>query len=344
MEKNLFTFNFKLIPKGGVLFLVYVFLFETFIYFIPPYILLKPPYSGTYLSQKEKISNKKNDFDLIIFGDCTSWAGIKPVILNKELSISSYNFSIDERQSYLISYLFLKRYLKNCLKKPKIVILSVSANSLLGKHKLDFETLNKYVLPYFSVRLDLLNELDNHTRFKLILYQCSCFFPSIKKQFFLKRGCSNLFHHWTDSEVYNVFLSYFEKEKGFYNENLDPGKKYVETITDIRESYKTFALSEHNIFYLEKMLLLLSKQNIRVIVCTNSIRSDEMKIWNEYNVKQNLFEFLQLKLKDYKNLVAFWDMFNVVSSKDNFIDHLHLNNDGAIIYTNELATRLKLFI
>ncbi|OGI18492.1 MAG: hypothetical protein A3B68_07035 [Candidatus Melainabacteria bacterium RIFCSPHIGHO2_02_FULL_34_12] len=344
MEKNLFTFNFKLIPKGFLIFLVFVLAFEAFIYFLPPYLALRPPYGSAYLKLKEQILDKKNDFDLIIFGDCTSWTGIKPVLLNKELSVSSYNFSVNEAHTYLMSYLFLKRYLSNCTKKPKIVILSISPNSLLGNHKVDLNQLNKEILPYFDTKLDLMNELNNNLKIQLIKHRILTLIPSIKKQFILKERFQDLYKYCSNPNASYSFIEYFKSARGFYDENLNRHKSTIKKAAHVRKSYKSFTVSEYNLLYMEKMLSLLAEQNIEVIVCTNSVRADEMKMWNAYDLKNKLFELINLKLKPHKNVIAILDMLDAASDKDNFADEIHLNSNGATIYTNELASRLKPFI
>ncbi|MCX5704193.1 MAG: hypothetical protein NT066_06875, partial [Candidatus Omnitrophica bacterium] len=324
------------------IFLVLVIAFESFVYLIPEYRLSGAPYQETQMRIKGECVDKKNNFDVIIFGDCRGWAGIRPITLEKNLPITAYNFSVDVDQTYMTSYIMLCRYLKNCVNKPKLVILQVSAISLLGRNDLNLGKLRAKVLPYFRVDSDFMKELPKGLRFKCYICRLLLSLPSLRKQFFFQEILWPIKIFQSDMGKFEKYLDSVKTEKGFYNENLDPSERRVGKINDIPEDYKKFLLSGYNLLYIEKILSLLNENRIKVIMCTTPVRNDELAIWSKYQVKDKLNSLLVPLSAKYNNL-AFWDLSSIPSDVEYFADVYggHLSCEGADILTNELARKIK---
>lgn len=340
MGRHLYIFSSKVIPKGFLIFLMLVFVFETFVYFIPEYAMFNAPYEHVQMRMKGECVDKENKYDVIILGDCKGWAGIRTTTLEEALSVTGYNLSVNVRQSYLIAYIMLTRYLRKCVEKPTLVILQVSANSLLREQNMDFIRFKEYILPYFRVDADLMNELPTRLKFECYTYSLLTRLPSLKRQYFLRNKLWPVKIFNSDRALYQKYLAFFEKEKGYYSEDLDPSTQRVEVIKDIPERYKKFLLSEYNLFYIKKILLLLKTHHINVVICTSPVRNDELRIWDRYNVRENLNSVLVRLSRDY-NARAFWDMSHIASNEEYFVDDMHLNDKGAAIYTKELALKIK---
>lgn len=341
VERHSSISNFKFIPKELFIFLALVIVFESFVYSIPVYMLPGATYDGIQMRLKGERADKKNNFDVIIIGDCKGWAGIRPITLEKVLPVTAYNFSVNVDQTYMMSYIMLRRYLKNCEKAPKLVILQVSTISLLGKNDLDLGKLKTAILPYFRVDSDFIKELSTWLRFKFYLNRLLLSLPSLHKQFFLREILwpVKVFH--PDRVKFEKYLDSIEAEKGFFNEDLAHAKKRLEKIEDIPEYYKEFSLSRHNLSYIEKILSLLSENRINVIMCTAPVRSDELAIWSKYQIKDKLNSMLVSLSSKYNNLL-FWDFSNICPDLEYFVDiNGHLSCEGADIFTNELAKKIK---
>lgn len=328
-------------PKGFLLALLLIFGFESFIAMIPEYKLLDPPFEKSALALKGDLVDKPNSFNIIILGDCTGWSAIKPLEIEKELHKTAINLAVNGAQTYLMSYILLKRYLSNCRKTPELVILQLSANSMFYIWGMNPDALNYHILPWFRVDDDFIHELSRPMQWVCFKNKLLQVLPSLRNQFFLQKGFW-LPRVWkSDRTEFDKYMSYYREQKGFYNQDLDPNKKKIEKIEDIGENFKHFTISEFNMNYIKKILQVLSHHDIKVIVCLTPIRDDEMSIWTQYNLRERLNNKISELIKPYSNVIAFWDMQSIASDPKYFIDWSHLDSMGAIIYTNELVKKIK---
>jgi hypothetical protein len=333
------------LPSGFIIFLLLALIFEGILFCIPEYMLLSIPYGRESVRFKGEMAERENSYDIIISGDCTGWAGIRPLVLEERLDISAYNFSVDVAQTYMINYIVLARYLSNCARKPELVILQLSPISLLGNHYLDMDALRSSIFPYFRVDSDLLKEiaiLEMESPFHYLTFQVLSSIPSFKKQYALRRGPWHIFSllRAFRRTVYEKYLNFYRDEKGFFNEDMDPTKEIVAEITDVPPEYRLFARSSYNCHYIDKILSLLREEEIPTVVCLTPVRSDEMKIWARYNLRERLNNLLRPKMEEYDNVLAFWDMTDIASNPQYFADQAHLTLRGATIFTEELAKRI----
>ena len=246
----------------------------------------------------------------------------------------------------MINYIILKRYIANCSKKPELVILQLSPISLMGKHYMDMKALRSSILPYFRVDSDILDEiaiLEMEPPFHYLTFRLLSMIPSYNKQFALRRGPRYIISNIRafSRTVYDNYLQFYRDEKGFFNEDMDPTKEIVAEITDVPPEYRLFALSSYNCHYIDKILSLLREEEIPTVVCLTPVRSDEMKIWARYNLRERLNNLLRPKMEEYDNVLAFWDMTVIASNPQYFADRVHLTLRGATIFTEELAKRIS---
>ena len=89
-----------------------------------------------------------------------------------------------------------------------------------------------------------------------------------------------------------------------------------------------------------RSLTLLHKEKIPAVVCLTPVRSDELEVWTEYNLRDRINNLLQPKMAEYDNVIAFWDLADIASDPKYFADRVHLNLTGATIFTEELAKRI----
>jgi hypothetical protein len=341
VEKSSFILNFKSMPMGFLLALAMVLAFELCISMIPEYKLFDSPYEHAALALKGELVDKPNNFDIIVLGDCTGWAAIKPLEIENKLHKTVFNLAVNGAQTYLMSNVLMNRYLTNCTRKPGLVIVQVSATAILWPWGMNTDALNYHILPWFRVDDDFMNELSAPMRQVCYKYKFLQMIPSLKNQFFLKKGVW-FPRLWNSNRAeFNKYISYYREQKGFYNEDLDPTKQQVKSITDIGEHFKQFKVSDFNLTYINKILETLLQNNIKVIVCLTPVRDDEMRIWSQYNLRAKLNTEIRELLSPYQNVIAFWDMQSVASEPKYFVDWSHLSSTGASRYTNELASRIK---
>jgi hypothetical protein len=235
----------------------------------------------------------------------------------------------------------MNRYLANCTQKPELVVLQVSASAIFYIWGMNPLALNSYILPWFRVDRDFMQELSIPMRQVCYKYKVVQLIPSLKNQFFLKKGFW-LPRLWRSSRSeFDRYINYHREQKGFFNEDLDPTKQRIEKVADIGEHFKQFSISEFNMTYIHKILETLARRDIKVIVCLTPVRDDEMRIWAQYNLREKLNNKIAELIKPYSNVIAFWDMQSIASDPKYFVDLYHLDSKGAIIYSAELSKKIK---
>lgn len=343
MEKSSSISSSKL-PRGFLVFSLLLLLFECGMAGIPEYVLFEKPYEEAALRMKGAVADGDNGFDIIVLGDCTGWAAIRPLVLEKELGRTAFNFSVNSAQTYLMSYVLLKRYLQNCMKMPELVVLQVSAAGLQYPYGMNLDALKYFILPWLRVDTDFTGELSPELRRACFKWQLLRSVPSLRNQFFLRK---RLFSAGTlissNSADYEAHLAYYAAEKGFYNEDLDPrkGKKRPGRITDRGDPFATRTFSRYNLHYIDRILTLLLQHRLPVAVCITPVMNDEMELWNRYRVRDRFNQALAERLAGYDNVAAVWDLADAVPDPEEFADRLHVGSAGASRYSRALAHKVK---
>jgi hypothetical protein len=91
----------------------------------------------------------------------------------------------------------------------------------------------------------------------------------------------------------------------------------------------------------DKILTALSRAGIKVVVCTEPVRDDEMGIWKQYNLRERLNATIRSLVSRFDNVVLFCDLRDSASDPGYFVDSAHLNSSGAELYTRTLAREIK---
>lgn len=290
VAKSSFISNFENLPNGFLLAVGLIILFETALGIIPDEAFWEPPYEQAMLAMKSNVADRPNDFHIIILGDCTGWSSIRPLDLEKALHKKAFNFCVNGAQTYLMNYILLRRYLSHSTRLPDIVIVQLSASAMLWPWGMNEIALRDYILPWFRVDNDFMQELPVSLQKTCLHYKRLQYVPSLRNQFFLRKGFWPLWLWRSDRAAYDRYLKYYEEQKGFYNEDMDPTKRPIEKIVDIEDHYKKFAISEYNSTYVRKIIELLMSYNVRVVICLTPVRDDEMLLWQGYNLRSKLNE------------------------------------------------------
>jgi hypothetical protein len=341
VARNSSIFSFSSLPGGFLVCAALVLLFEALLSRVPEYALTEAPHEQLALQLKGELVDRHNDFDLLILGGCTSWAAIRPLVLQQEVNATAFNLSVNGAQTFLMSYVLLTRYLNNCIRKPALVVLELSASSLFYRYGMNTVALRDFIVPWFRLDDDFTGELSPPLRRECLKLRLLNLIPSFKYQYLLRKDRWLLRIRRANSGEFEWYKAFYQKEKGFYNEELDPGKRPVAQVRDIGGNYKNYELSEHNLLYVDKILAALSRAGIKVVVCTEPVRDDEMGIWKQYNLRERLNATIRSLVSRFDNVVLFCDLRDSASDPGYFVDSAHLNSSGAELYTRTLAREIK---
>lgn len=336
---SLSTFNFDNFTRALKIFVVLVLCFEAGVSFIPEELS-----ADVGMNMGMEIKNKRSldpgKMDVVVLGDCFFFAGTIPHVLDTELDVSSFNFATNRSQTYLISYLLFKRILNHANNLPRLVIVGVHDTSLFWDLSIDKETLRTTILPFFNVSFDLLAELPLHLKTFTVLHQIKTMLPSLKKQYLLRENWPDLWRNF-DSENYFRISESIEKEKGYANEDLGehPSKAYDFSSVKMDCVF----IRELNDKYIRKILDLAQQHGVKAILVSNSYRRDlATYLIRDSNYGFDIRYYEKLR-KEYPNVLAVFNMHAAVPDPERYVDETHLDNKGAMLFTRELARRLKPF-
>jgi len=320
---------------------VMVVAFEAAMHVIPEHVLSHPPYEHAFMRMKSGMVDDAHDYDLLVLGDCTGWAAIRPRRIEEALSVSAYNLSINADQTFLVTRVLLDRYLANCRTPPRLVLIQVSPLTLIGDVGMDFMRLRKGVLPHLRMDRDILDELRPEVLAEYRRHRLLTIVPSLKKQYFFLQEVPWYRTVWTASaQTYRECMALHRAENGFFNEDLDPTRERIPEIFGIPKAYKKYPPSKFNIEQLNKIIETLGDRGIPVVICTSAVRADEMVFWNKSGVRQKQYAVISDAFSGHENIAAIWDLCDVASDPALFVDYVHLDADGADIFTAEIARRL----
>lgn len=326
------------LPRGFLWALLLIAAFEAAVALIPPYVAEKVPYEMSMLRWKNRVASTGGNNDVMILGDCFTWAGVKPSVLERELDTSSVNMATNLAQTYLSSYLFLERYLSAPGEPPEFVLIGLSPWSLTYAPALDRDYYDRFLFPVVGARVDALRELPIRTAAGAVVRALSP--PSIRMQYFLRQ------HNWpvkivrADRRGYAELMSLFERGGGWFDESWDPGKRPVEEVTEVSEDVAAFRLSPLNSHYLERMLDLCESRNIPVVLCSLAVRGDRKRIWERYGVEGKMEEYISRLSSAHPCVKEFLNMTDAVPDKSYYADDYHLNERGATKYTKALCKEI----
>jgi hypothetical protein len=332
---NLSISSFKNFLFGLGIFLVLVFVLEVIVSRIPDEIVADVAEQCGMRYKNEKSLNP-GELDALILGDCFFFAGVNPQQLDNQLNIRSLNLAMNRVQTYMASYVLFKNVVQHAPHPPRLVILGVHASSLFFPLDMNMDVLRQTIIPTFRISGNLLNELTFKMKVQVLWHYGLTRVPTLNKQYLLRGNWPYLISHF-DQSRYLHFEKNIAENKGFFNEDLMGHRQ------KFRINFKLPAVDtpirEYNDRYIKKILELASTHGIKVVLVTNSYRKDFTEHIN-YNIMFDVEYFEKLR-SIYPAVIGVLNMHDVVLDPDRYVDITHLDGQGAALFTDELARRIK---
>ncbi len=299
------------------------FLFYVFLFLVPAYGLLAV--IDYFYSQEVMKTNDRRieawydlmhgniDSDILIMGSSRVWVHISPMILDSVLHTSTYNIGIDgsgiRRQIHKYN-MFIKYN-----RKPKVIIQNIDQWSFKDKEGYEKEQF----FPYFW-NIDMRNEMFSSEPFSNMEKYCP------------------LYRYWNKFDTGMLFSGFFKKQprylyKGYRGmERPWNGKKYNE-IKTIR-----FEKNDTVVMLFDNYLAQAKKDGIKVVFVYTPC------YYGALNKTENIDEMhaFYKRIADKYN-IPILDYMNMEMCKDTtyFYNAMHLNRQGAEIFSDSLAHDLK---
>ena len=271
-----------------------------------------------YKQKLHNVSFNKN-ISIVICGDSHPMSAINDSILKNSINISNHS------QHYIYTYNVLKIALKN---NPQIktVILGSSFHSFNEYDKIIFDA--DKATPHYPTFFPI---LDYESATLIISNNFLSFIKSSKGV--IKSIIKSIISNDNSYQSY-PFFGYYYKSK---NNNLNDST----VITAINRHYYQLngneqELSDYQYIYLNKIVELCKKNNIRLIIINTPISNNYYKkipkkfISNYYNTISN-----------FKNDIDFWDFHSLPLENACFGDGDHLNAIGAKVLTIKIDSILE---
>ena len=254
---------------------------------------------------------EKNKFNVLFLGSSRSEMHYDTKIFDSITGKNSFNLSMagSTPQS---SYAILKAYLKNS-KQPDYLIYEIDFHSL-KKHSNQIKEFNNF-FPFLS-NTDLrhqFNKIDsrmNHFYFN----------PFYSFPFVGLKNISTSLHGWLNIPNQRDHLYY----KGYFKQCVQPNLTYEKAIP----YYSYFNLANRN--YLDSIILLCKKNKIKITMVSSPVfAGGAIDIINKKQIIKQIENIAKQNNIKYFNLSS----PTFCNKRYLFIDHFHLNYNGATKYT-----------
>jgi hypothetical protein len=263
------------------------------------------------------IYNGNIDADIAIYGSSRAWVHINPSIINDSLKLKAYNFGIDGH-TFWLQYLRQKEYLKHN-KKPKQIILSVDEFSLMKRK--DLYNLNQF-LPFMLFNENIRKYTSEYKGFKTADY----YIPLARYSGKIINSIKSILNNEGEKYRMNGFRGMNRK----WNNDLKNAKS-EKTGVHIKVDEKTVAL-------FEEFILECKKEKINItLVYTPEYKEGQTFVKNRKEIINLFSDFsnkYNLNFIDYSN-------DELCFEKKYFYNSLHLNKEGADLFTRKLCHDLK---
>lgn len=351
--KNLFISNFKKLPKGFLIALLLIFVFELVNITFDNY-FYSPQWSSfgkLRIKIKNEISqSKENNFDILILGDSHSHNGFIPRIVEEKTGLSCFNFSFSSIEKIIGYYLIFDDYLKSHPLKPRYVIIGFIPFTTYPATKSHYskEAINYLAnLKKGNVR-EFIEEFGIVQGVKFIL-------PSLKHQGRFKDFIKNPFSFkipnkmQIDNTIKHVYLN-----KGYlpHKKEYSPQWRWKEGPYDkggIKNEYKiffedydlnNFTISPFSYKYLKGILELAEKNKITPIYYVPALPPYVYNRLKKYMYMKQHDDFLNSLKKDYPDLVVLRAQ-HILNRDDMFLDIYHLSEKGASLLSEFLSQKIN---
>jgi hypothetical protein len=327
--RNSFTLNSKRLPKGFLLALLLISLFEVCNVIFDDYFYWMP-FDGLRIKIKNELSQSgENRFDILAVGDCYSIVGIVPAIMERETGLTCFNFSTHRNQTVLASYCLLKNYLERCLIRPKYIIVSFLYLTIRDRREMLKQA---FFYDYIKGNLGtIIKEFGIEQCVKFLI-------PSLKHQELLAAYTQD--PRLIDSPGETV-LNEFRKQvifldKGYYPRNSErvfQGNNGVPILPD-------FSVSSYFRKYLDKILDLAERNHIRVIYLVPTVPFTEEQPHTKYTDIHDYTDYIRVLKGKYPDLIILSPQ-DILHQKGLYRDALHLNQQGAQILSLYLSQKIN---
>ncbi|MFH0732484.1 MAG: hypothetical protein V2A72_06145 [Candidatus Omnitrophota bacterium] len=335
MEKNLFISNFKKLPKGFLIFILLAFAFEGFnIIFDDYFYASSHAMEGLRMNIKNKFSqNRRNDFDIIVLGDCYNSTGVNPNLIYEKTQKSCWNFSTYAWQTSFAAYCLFNNYMKACKKKPKLLIIGYIPQIGLSWTKKDIATTKIFYLYEFKQ--------GNVTSFAKMFGVASVlkmFVPSLKHQGILKRFFAEpiaIIKNIPSRQRLNNVIASVYKDKGYdatVEEGIYKGGGVIEEpLRPISPFFKQ---------NLESILDTALKNNMKVIYLIPTSPPGQGDKDKYFAFLKEYKHYINSCKEKYSNMIILHPQ-GKLNSDEFYGQTAHLNKKGMLILNDYLAEQIN---
>ncbi len=324
MNNKIYTINFFIGVIIGMILLTFV------IWLIPE----KSYFDGEYPSwrqQKDYTHTEGNESQIIFLGDSAFKAAVIPALIDN----SAYNLSLGGAGA-IEMYYTLKNYLEHH-PKPREVFISIAPMHFIYLDRYRDRTLYFHFLaPNEQIESQLkifkYDDIALIDKFSLMLENLQ-FMIKFPTKYFQTIKTSELNRGSINEENYQQVAS--ERGHMLFGHDPDWYNHYVphEQLT------VDFHLLRSTDFYMKRLLKLCTDNQISVHVVQTPINKMTYATAQEHNYFSPYLEYLKGLSKEFnidiETSLNFYDV-------ELFGDHLHLNGEGAKIYTDKLKQRYKI--
>lgn len=286
-----------------------------------------------WIQQKNYTHNKGNESQIIFLGDSAFKAAVFPELIADD----AYNLSLGGAGPIEMYYSF-KNYLDNH-PKPQKVFISFGAMHFIYLKRYEDRTLYFHFLSpteqiesqinifkYGDIPISYMPTMlvDN---LMFMIRSPVKYFQTIKKSE-LKRDSLN-------EEIYNKL----SLERGHMFFGNDPNwYEHYQPHEQLQVDFKLLAVED---FYMRELLKLCIDNQISVKMVQTPINQMTYETTSHYNYFQPYFEYLK-KLSNELEIEIEIETEPLFYDIKLFGDHLHVNEEGAILYTKQLKDKYQI--
>lgn len=260
---------------------------------------------------------EKNSLDVIGFGSSHMYCSLNPVVLKEKYDINAYVLAT-QQQPVKASYYYIKEALKT--QKPKTIIFETfminNSNDIIDD-SIIYDAIDP--LPLSINKLNLISKItkgkESKIPYYLTLFKYSSRWKDLKNEDFY-------YNPKTAQDEYNGYV-YLTDSQSVPSNNTTYNPSLVE-------------IDAEDQLYLNKIINLCNKEDIKLILLTAPFISDEGKQDINYSVNT----FANQQDIDYIDGCELFDELKIDFNKD-FYDFGHLNYYGSEKLTNYIANYLS---
>jgi hypothetical protein len=267
------------------------------------------------------IRDSKVNADIVIYGSSRAWVHIDPTMISDSLTVSCYNLGINGHNfwlQYLRHQLLLE---KNT--KPKLIIHSLDAFTLQKNE--DLYNAEQF-LPYMLWNTQIKEATISYNGFPLVDYEI----PLIR-YYGRQKAINTAFELYTNPQKNIV-----QRIKGYQGQNRQWNSDFEKAKSKMK-GYNV-KIDPPSLLLFENYLKECKSKNIQIIlVYTPEYIEGQQFVKNRDSIITLYHKFS----KKYK--IPFYDYSNDTMSyqKKYFYNSLHLNKNGAELFTHKLIDTLK---